>query len=151
MKAFVSFLVGLILGIAGTWWWVRSNTAYTSRGDRDVIVDRPAVETPADRRSDTAERVEDNLRRTGDVIREKANEAGNAIADATADARISAAIKGKLIAETSLSAFRIDVDTADGVVTLSGTVPSARDAAAAIEIARNTEGVREVVSSLRVK
>src|SRR5207302_5909068 len=69
--------------------------------------------------------IREELSRSGQVIRRKAGEAGKAIADATADARVTAAIKAKLVADSELSALSISVNTTDGVVTLSGTVPSA--------------------------
>jgi hyperosmotically inducible protein len=72
---------------------------------------------------------------TGQVIREKAREAGAAVADATANARTTAAIKAKLLKEESLASLKIDVDTTDGVVTLSGTVASYDDIAKAVNIA----------------
>ena len=42
-----------------------------------------------------SEDIKDELARTGQVVRRKAREAGQAIADATADARTTAAIKSK--------------------------------------------------------
>ena len=74
-----------------------------------------------------------------------------AITDATANARITGTIKTKLIEEPGLSALKIDVDTTDGVVTLSGTVASYDEIAKAMRLAWETEGVHKVVSSLQVK
>ncbi len=79
------------------------------------------------------------------------SDAGHAIADATADARITAAIKGKLLASRDLSALNISVNTTAGVVTLSGFVSSSEDISKAILLAMETDGVREVVSTLQVK
>jgi hyperosmotically inducible protein len=95
--------------------------------------------------------VKDELARTGQVVRRKAKEAGQAIADATADARITAAIKGKLVASRDLSALNISVNTTSGVVTLSGTAPSAEAISKAMLLAMETDGVKEVVSTLQVK
>jgi len=95
--------------------------------------------------------IKDELARTGLVVRRKAREAGQAIADATADARITAAIKGKLVANRELSALSISVNTTAGVVTLSGTVASPEDISKAMLVAMETDGVREVVSTLQVK
>jgi hypothetical protein len=66
------------------------------------------------------EDIKEELARSGQVVRRKAQETGRAIADATSDARITAAIKGKLLAHPELSAFSISVNTTDGVVTLAG-------------------------------
>jgi osmotically-inducible protein OsmY len=47
--------------------------------------------------------------------------------------------------------MKIDVDTTDGVVTLSGTVKSHEQIVRAMDIAYETEGVYKVVSTLQVK
>jgi osmotically-inducible protein OsmY len=85
------------------------------------------------------------------VVRRAATEAGHAIADATADARTTGAIKAKLVASRDLSALNISVNTTAGVVTLSGAVASPEDISKAILVAMETDGVREVVSTLQVK
>src|SRR6185503_4376943 len=97
------------------------------------------------------EKIKEELARTGQVIREKARKAGDTIADATANARTTGAIKTKLVGDTGLSAFKIDVDTSDGVVTLSGTVSSPEEIASAMQLAMEAEGVHRVVSTLQVK
>jgi len=95
--------------------------------------------------------IKEDLARTGQVVRRKAREFGQAIADNTADARITATIKGKLVANRDLSAMSISVNTTGGVVTLSGSVSSPEDIGKAILVAMETDGVREVISSLQVK
>ena len=95
--------------------------------------------------------VKDELARTGQVVRRKAKEAGQAIADATADPRTTAAIKAKLLASHDLSALRISVNTTAGIVTLSGSVNSNEDIGKAMLLAMEADGVREVVSTLQVK
>ena len=66
------------------------------------------------------------------------------------DAAITAAIKTKLLADTRVSGLAIDVDTRDGVVTLTGTVKSAAQKTAAMEIARATDNVKSVQDKLTV-
>src|SRR5206468_11003171 len=97
------------------------------------------------------EQVKEDLARTGQVVRRKAREAGQAIADATADARITTAIKGKLLANRDLSALSISVNTTGGVVTLSGPVTSPEEVSKAILLAMETDGVHEVISTLQIK
>jgi osmotically-inducible protein OsmY len=97
------------------------------------------------------EDIREDLARTGQVVRRKAREAGQAIADATADARTTAAIKGKFLADPALSALSISVNTTAGVVTLSGTVSSTEDIGKAMLLAMDCAGVREVVSTLQVR
>jgi hyperosmotically inducible protein len=66
------------------------------------------------------------------------------------DASITAAVKSKLLADPDTSALRIDVDTKDSMVTLTGTVGTEAEKKQAITIARNTEGVKNVTDRLKV-
>lgn len=84
-----------------------------------------------------AERVEAEV---GPVVREVMDDAG-----------ISAKIKAKLIADPEVSAYRIDVDTVDGRVTLNGKVANADVRAEAEKLASRTEGVKEVVNLIQVE
>lgn len=95
--------------------------------------------------------IKEELARTGQVIRRKARDAGQAIADATADARITTAIKAKLIANRELNGMGISVNTTAGIVTLSGFVGSTEQIGKAMLLAMETDGVREVISTLQVK
>jgi hyperosmotically inducible periplasmic protein len=64
------------------------------------------------------------------------------------DTTITTAVKNKLTADPTTSAAKIDVDTSNGVVTLSGKVPTAAEKSEAERIARNTQGVRQVVNNI---
>jgi len=156
MKVFLALVVGLLVGAAAVWFYNTSQgkaTVRTTGGQiesatksaRDTIQDKLKV---LDLRSDD---IKDELARTGKVVRRQAKEAGQAIADATADARITAAIKGKMLADRELSALSISVNTTEGVVTLSGTVSSSENVSKAMLLAMETDGVREVISTLQVK
>jgi osmotically-inducible protein OsmY len=67
------------------------------------------------------------------------------------DATVTTAVKNKLAADPTTSATKISVDTANGVVTLSGSVPTAAEKAEAERIARNTQGVTQVVNNISVE
>lgn len=67
------------------------------------------------------------------------------------DAGITTEVKANLAADESVSAFEIDVDTQEGVVTLTGEVESAAARQQAVQIARTTEGVRDVIDNLRLE
>ena len=98
------------------------------------------------------ENVQGEVSRYGGVIKEKAREAGHAIADATSDARVTAAIKRKLLGELGPSSLAgLSVSTTDGVTTLSGTVSSQAELEKAVGVAYGTEGVRKVYSTVQVK
>lgn len=66
------------------------------------------------------------------------------------DAGITTAVKSKLAADDTVKAYKVDVDTQNKVVTLSGEVDTNAQRAHAVMIARNTDGVADVVDQLRV-
>jgi osmotically-inducible protein OsmY len=88
------------------------------------------------------EEVVDEIEKVGDA----AENAGQALRDA----EITASVKTALIDADNVNADSIDVDTKDNVVTLSGTVGSEAEREEAERIAREREGVEEVVNDLRV-
>ena len=66
------------------------------------------------------------------------------------DATISTKIESKLAADPEVSAFNVDVDTINGIVTLRGEVEKASARTEAYELALNTKGVQEVRNEIRV-
>jgi hyperosmotically inducible protein len=69
-----------------------------------------------------------------------------------ADSIITTKVKAKLADEHMASLAHIGVDTdAKGAVVLSGTARSENDADKAVSIARGTEGVTSVTSTIKVK
>ena len=66
------------------------------------------------------------------------------------DSAITVKVKSKLATDSKTSAIKIGVDTKDGAVTLSGTVPTATEKEEAEKIAKNTEGVKRVVNGITV-
>jgi osmotically-inducible protein OsmY len=69
---------------------------------------------------------------------------------AQTDAGITTNVKAKLAADDTVKAYQIDVDTRNGVVTLSGAVETAAAKEQAIQIARGSDGVRDVIDQLQV-
>jgi hyperosmotically inducible protein len=118
---------------------VGETAATTGALDRDV--ETPAADTKID------EKAEAEGRGAGRRAAEAADKAGAVVTDAA----LTSAVKAKLLADPDVSGLRIDVDTSNGVVTLSGEVSSKAQATAAERLARGTEGVRNVVSKLRVR
>jgi len=156
MRVFLAFVLGLIIGSAGLWFYLSANgrsqvrngeaeLGNAARSARDAIGERlRALHLNPDE-------VKDELARTGQVVRRKAQEAGQTIANAAADTKVTATIKGKLLVNHELASQDISVTTTDGVVTLSGTVGSVDDISRAMALAMETDGVREVVSKLQVR
>jgi len=67
------------------------------------------------------------------------------------DSTVTSTVKTKLATDPQTSAYKISVDTSGGVVTLNGAVPTAAEKAEAERVARNTEGVRQVVNNITVQ
>ena len=72
------------------------------------------------------------------------------VACSQTDAGITTAVKSKLAADDTVKAYKVDVDTQNKVVTLSGDVETAAQRDQAVLIARNTKGVADVIDRMRV-
>ena len=156
MRILLALIVGIVIGAAALWYFG------TNDGQANAKKAGQQIENAATSARDTIEEklrtlkistndIKDELARTGTIVRHKAEEAGHAIADATADARITAAIKAKLLANRDLSSLGISVNTTGGVVTLSGSVSSPDEISKAMFVALETDGVQQVISTLQVK
>lgn len=67
------------------------------------------------------------------------------------DASITAAVKSKLIGDSSVKARDIEVETFRGTVQLSGFADDTTQINRAVEIARGTKGVKSVRNDVRLK
>ena len=76
--------------------------------------------------------------------------AGFVTACSSTDAGITTKVKMKFAADDTVKAYQINVDTQKGVVTLTGDVETPAAKMQAVQIARNTEGVRDVIDQLHV-
>lgn len=95
----------------------------------------------------TAERAGEKIDQAAAEIKEKAGQTGNKIEDAT----ITAKVKTALIGEPGLKALKINVDTANGVVTLTGAVDTPQSLDRATQVAQAVDGVKSVDNRLNVK
>lgn len=67
------------------------------------------------------------------------------------DRSITASVKTKLIEDKTTSAATIEVDTQEGVVTLSGFAKTAAEKAQAEALARSAKGVKSVRNNITVR
>jgi hyperosmotically inducible periplasmic protein len=67
------------------------------------------------------------------------------------DTTITAQVKTKLAAEKPATLTKVDVDTNQGTVYLTGNVENATVKARATELARQVAGVRDVVNNLKIQ
>jgi hyperosmotically inducible periplasmic protein len=129
----VVILVGLAAFFLGYRW-----------GDRDAV-DEPAVGTSGAAEVDTS-----RARATGAKIGEKVAVGASEAQRAVSNAGLTTKIKAKMALDDTIEAASIDIDTEGTVVTLSGTVRSEAERTRALQLARETEGVTQVIDQLRV-
>ncbi len=67
------------------------------------------------------------------------------------DSAITTKVKAELLTEKNLKSLGIDVDTSNGVVTLTGTVPSTAEKKQAEDVTRHVKGVKDVKNNLALK
>jgi hyperosmotically inducible protein len=126
-------------------------------GVKDVVdhitVNQAAATTPdhigddiKDATKTAGEKISEGTEKAVDATKDAAEKTGEDITDAA----ITTAVKTKLLADTKTPGLKIDVDTNDGVVTLSGTVPSKAAEDKAVADARGTKGVKRVINNLKV-
>jgi hyperosmotically inducible periplasmic protein len=101
----------------------------------------------------TQERAE-NREKVQDKLPSAEERAGNRreVSKSAAGAALTTKVKSALASESGLSTMtNIDVDSADGVVTLKGKVDSAEAKKKAEEVAKKVSGVKSVKNQLRVE
>lgn len=80
-----------------------------------------------------------------------ADSAAGAMANVAGDAAITTKVNAAFANDSELSAIKIDVDTKNGAVTLTGPAPSAAAKERATTMARAINGVTSVTNNLVVK
>jgi hyperosmotically inducible protein len=72
------------------------------------------------------------------------------MADAVEDGALTAKIKSKMALDDYVKARDIDVDSSDGLVTLTGTLHSEAEHERAVKLTLETAGVRTIIDALQV-
>ncbi len=110
-------------------------------------------------------RIRDDIRQTvgtTGVDTQKAREVGAKVGEKTAtaadqarrainDGAVTAKIKAKMALDDTVKALDIDVDTVGTTVTVSGVVATDAQRQKALQLARETDGVKQVVDRLQVR
>ncbi|MGD0410410.1 MAG: BON domain-containing protein [Verrucomicrobiota bacterium] len=166
MKSFFNgLLLGLILGAAGYWFIqnkAREHPEAEHRAEEAAAQAQSSAGQTAHHLSEAlkakletldlrSEQIKDELARTGKIVRRKAHDLGEQVADAASDARIVTTIKAKYAADADLSVWKISVSSDQGHVTLTGTVSAEENIGEAVAAALEVDGVRDVTSTLAVK
>ena len=87
--------------------------------------------------------------RTGDITG-NAPQPDRTLGEHIDDATITAAVKSRLLEDPQVKGLKIDVDTREGIVFLTGSVRSQEESDRAVQVARGTEHVKDVKPNLVV-
>ncbi len=164
-KFFNGLLLGIILGVVGYWFIEKKAQQHPEaekRYEESVARAKETSSETAHQLSDafkakletlnlSSDEIKDELARTGKIVRRKAQDIGERVQDAAADARIVADVKAKYIADPDIAARNISVSCDQGHVTLSGTVSAPEYISKAVALALEPDGVRDVTYNLDVK
>lgn len=120
----------------------------------DVATETQKVEATRLAKIDGVSKVQNDLKvspnadvSVADRIKKGLNKTGEAITDSW----ITTKVHWFFMGEDLLKGSDINVDTADHVVTLKGTVASTAGRARAVQLAKETDGVKRVVDQLTIK
>jgi len=87
----------------------------------------------------------DAVATAGKEMSQKTAEAAKTAQEALSDGALTAKIKAKMALDDRVKALDLNIDTANRVVTVSGTVRTSAERERALALARETDGVRQVI------
>jgi hyperosmotically inducible protein len=90
-------------------------------------------------------------REVGAELGQKATSAANTAVKSLDDGALTTKIKAKMALDDVVKALDINVDTTNGVVTLTGRVATDAERDRAVQLAKETEGVRGVTNNIQVR
>ena len=125
-----------------------SAIAKTEDATRDAQASASAAATEA---KDAANRLGDQIKEGAAEMKADASAAMSNMGDSAGDAAITASVSAGLLKDPDLSSIKIDVDTKNGVVSLTGPAPSTAAKERAESIAKGVSGVKDVRNLLDVK
>lgn len=119
--------------------------------DPEVAETREAVGEAGQAVGTAGQTAAERGREAGAEIGARAGQAAEQAQRALADGSLTAKIKAKMGLDDTVKALNLNVDTVGGVVTVKGVVHSEAEKQRALQLARETEGVKQVVDQLTVR
>ena len=152
-------LILVILVAAGAFllgWWGSGRPFIT---DQQVEVGTAGVEqkaraagaTASEKTAQAAEVAKDKTAQVAEVAKEKTADAAVRARKAWDEGSLTAKIKAKMALDDHVKARNLNVDTVGTIVTVSGTVNSQAEKDRALQLARDTAGVTQVVDKLQIR
>ena len=155
----IAVLGAFLLG----WWgsgWLRNDpprdVVGTSGVDHDKAREAGAkvgekTAQAADRTAQAAQTAAAKTAEAADRAGEKAAVAANQARKAIAEGSLTAKIKAKMALDDHVKALNLNVDTMGSVVTVSGVVNTQEEKERALQLARDTAGVTQVVDRIQLR
>ena len=112
---------------------------------------RETVSTPAGTTTTTTVTPTPSATQAANQTMSSASSAMNKAGEAIGDAAITAKVKTALLADADVKGLKVDVDTKDGVVTLTGNADNKANLERAATVAKGVEGVKSVENKLEAK
>ena len=126
------------------------NTTIGQKLDAAIAKTEQKADELGQRAEAAADKAHNSAEQAVGEARLSANEAASDVADRLDDAAITAAVSARIAGDPDLSAVKINIDTHDGKVTLSGPAPSEAARARAAELAISVKGVLAIDNQLVV-
>ncbi len=122
-----------------------------TRVDNQIVVDASAATTGTTGRLEgKAKEAVDTTKHAAGTAVDKTKEGLSKTGEVITDGWVTSRVHAHFLGEDLLKESDINVDTDNHVVTLKGTVMSAAGRARAVEIAKTTEGVHQVIDRLTI-
>ncbi len=109
--------------------------------------DQGAGQTAGQKLDEAGRSIKKGLQNARDAIRDEFSKARDAVHNMSIETRVY----GRLHWDKALTTSTLEIDVKSGVVTLRGSVPSARARLKAVELAADTVGITKVIDQLSIQ
>ena len=99
----------------------------------------------------TGQTAAERAKQAGQEISQKTAEAAKTAQEALGDGALTTKIKAKMALDDRVKALDLNIDTVNGVVTVTGKVRTRAERERALALARETNGVRQVVDHVTIE
>ncbi len=138
IRALLAIIILIVLAFVGYAYWSGTPYSRAARSHADGVATSGKIDVNA-------------ARERGAEVGEKMAVAAEKVKESAAEAALTSKIKAKMVLDDHVKARGIDVTTRGTTVTLSGTVRSVDEHDRAVRLARDTDGVSQVVDQLKIE